>query len=90
MATADASSHPGQDHHDTPSLEHTFPKTAQAKLTSRVSLTCLWSRADRRVLIAVDPEVLVLVTAIGGSQTRRFLVDARGLDRNVMATGVRG
>jgi hypothetical protein len=33
MATADASPHLGQDHHDTPHLEYSFPKAAKAELT---------------------------------------------------------
>jgi hypothetical protein len=33
MATADASSYPGQDHPDTPHLEHALPETAKVELT---------------------------------------------------------
>jgi len=49
MATADASSHPGQDHHDTPSLEHTFPKTAQAKLTFPAMLREVGERSGAEI-----------------------------------------
>jgi len=49
MATADASSHPGQDHHDTPHLEHTFPKAAQAEPTISTDLQAVGGSLWREI-----------------------------------------
>ena len=54
MATADASSPPGQDHPDTPQLEHPFPKTAKVERDIRTGRHCVFVLHAHLVSVTKD------------------------------------